>query len=229
MGRDKPRPRRVVGPVVVLAALSAVTALLGASEQPSWLAWSPRWMSVALVAVLGVLGVWWTQPWAARRRSDADLEWQAATRLRRYLGRRRGLLRVGQGSGRALALRVHPATPLSGHRADQASGDEVVPPAKVVGRRRRWTVPLLEGRVVDRRLDPDLPLWVERERSREVCAALGAAAERGGFLLLVGNSSVGKTRLLYEAVERVLPGWAILAPDLGDGDLVNVLAEATFR
>lgn len=56
MPRDKLRPRRVVGPVVVLAALACLTALLGASESPSWLAWSPRWLSVGVVAALGVLG-----------------------------------------------------------------------------------------------------------------------------------------------------------------------------
>jgi hypothetical protein len=47
-----------------------------------------------------------------------------------------------------------------------------------------------------------------------------AAATSGGFLVLVGDSSVGKTRLLYETACRELPGFAVLAPDLGDGELV---------
>jgi hypothetical protein len=80
-----------------------------------------------------------------------------------------------------------------------------------------------------RRLDPDLPSWVERDKGAEVYAAVRVAAERGGFVLLVGDSSVGKTRLLYEAAERVLPGWAVLVPDLGDGALLNVIAEAAFK
>ena len=55
-----------------------------------------------------------------------------------------------------------------------------------------------------------------------------AARETGGFLLLVGDSSVGKTRLLSETARKVLADFAVLAPDLGDGDLVNQLAAATF-
>ena len=52
--------------------------------------------------------------------------------------------------------------------------------------------------------------------------------EDGGFLVLVGDSSVGKTRLLYETARDVLPDFAVLAPDLGNGNLVNSIAEATF-
>ena len=54
------------------------------------------------------------------------------------------------------------------------------------------------------------------------------ARQDGGFLVLVGDSSVGKTRLLYETARDVLPDFAVLAPDLGDGNLVNSIAEATF-
>ena len=32
-------------------------------------------------------------------------------------------------------------------------------------------------------------------------------AERGGFVLLVGGSSVGKTRCAVEAVRALLPDW----------------------
>ena len=220
MPRDKLRPRRVVGPVVVLAALACLTALLGASESPSWLAWSPRWLSVGVVAALGVLGAWWAQPWASRRQSDTDLEWRAVARLRRHLGRRRKLLRIGRDPGRALSLRVHPAIPLPGQGL-RGGGSAVWARVSIKHRFARGPA--------DRRLDPDLPVWVERDKGPEVYAAMRDAAERGGFVLLVGDSSVGKTRLLYEAAERVLPGWAVLAPDLGDGALVNVIAEAAFK
>jgi hypothetical protein len=40
---------------------------------------------------------------------------------------------------------------------------------------------------------------------------------------------VGKTRLLFEAARRELPEFRVLVPDLGDGDLVNLLAQANFR
>ncbi|MGW1047367.1 tetratricopeptide repeat protein [Streptomyces sp. NPDC002547] len=55
------------------------------------------------------------------------------------------------------------------------------------------------------------------------------ASREGGFLVLVGNSSVGKTRLLYECARAELRDFAVLAPDLGDGGLVNTVADATFR
>ena len=40
-----------------------------------------------------------------------------------------------------------------------------------------------------------------------VRAGVAAAAERGGFVLLVGGSSVGKTRCAAEAVRALLPDW----------------------
>src|SRR5439155_14613501 len=56
--------------------------------------------------------------------------------------------------------------------------------------------------------------------------AITAVAERGGFVLLVGGSSVGKTRALFEAVRAVLPEWWLVRPDPGDTDAVRVLAAA---
>jgi hypothetical protein len=46
----------------------------------------------------------------------------------------------------------------------------------------------------------ELPEYVPRDLDRDLQTAITAAAERGGFVLLVGGSSVGKTRALYEAV-----------------------------
>jgi hypothetical protein len=45
-----------------------------------------------------------------------------------------------------------------------------------------------------------------------VRARVAAAAERGGFVLLVGGSSVGKTRCAAEAVKTLLPDWWLVHP-----------------
>ena len=45
-----------------------------------------------------------------------------------------------------------------------------------------------------------------------VRARVAAAAERGGFVLLVGGSSVGKTRCAVEAVRALLPDWWLVHP-----------------
>jgi len=60
-----------------------------------------------------------------------------------------------------------------------------------------------------------LPTYVPRDvdaGAGGVRARLAAAAERGGFVLLVGDSSAGKTRTAYEAVRAVLPGWWLVHP-----------------
>jgi hypothetical protein len=43
-------------------------------------------------------------------------------------------------------------------------------------------------------------------------ARVAAAVERGGFVLLVGGSSVGKTRCAVEAVKALLPDWWLVHP-----------------
>ena len=43
-------------------------------------------------------------------------------------------------------------------------------------------------------------------------AQIKAAAQDGGFVLLVGGSSVGKTRSAFEAVTALLPDWWLLHP-----------------
>jgi len=45
-----------------------------------------------------------------------------------------------------------------------------------------------------------------------VRAKVEAAARRGGFVLLVGGSSVGKTRCAVEAVKTLLPDWWLVHP-----------------
>ncbi|PPK70163.1 hypothetical protein V5P93_000959 [Actinokineospora auranticolor] len=70
-------------------------------------------------------------------------------------------------------------------------------------------------------LDPDLPLFVPRGVWPDLGRWVRRAAETGGFLLLTGDSSVGKSRLLYELGRAELADFDVLVPDLGDGDRVN--------
>jgi TIR domain len=57
-----------------------------------------------------------------------------------------------------------------------------------------------------------------------VRAKVVAAAERGGFVLLVGGSSVGKTRCAVEAIRALLPEWWLVHP--ANPDQVAELAQA---
>jgi hypothetical protein len=57
-----------------------------------------------------------------------------------------------------------------------------------------------------------------------VRAKIAAAAQRGGFVLLVGGSSVGKTRTAFEAVTALLPDWWLVHP--AGPDAVAALAAA---
>jgi hypothetical protein len=63
--------------------------------------------------------------------------------------------------------------------------------------------------------DEDPPEYVPRDTDNGqfgVRAKVIAAAERGGFVLLVGGSSVGKTRSAFEAVKALLPDWQLVHP-----------------
>ena len=57
-----------------------------------------------------------------------------------------------------------------------------------------------------------------------VRAKVAAAAERGGFVLLVGGSSVGKTRCAGKAARALLPDWWLVHP-AGPAE-VNAMAQA---
>src|SRR6266568_4219777 len=75
--------------------------------------------------------------------------------------------------------------------------------------------------------DEILPEYVPRDvdaAESGVRAKVAAAAERGGFVLLVGGSSVGKTRCAAEAVKALLPDWWLVHP-AGPGE-VAALARA---
>ena len=61
-----------------------------------------------------------------------------------------------------------------------------------------------------------------------VRAKVAAAAERGGFMLLVGGSSVGKTRCAAEAVQALLPDWWLVHP-AGPGEVAALAAAPPAR
>jgi metal-responsive CopG/Arc/MetJ family transcriptional regulator len=56
------------------------------------------------------------------------------------------------------------------------------------------------------------PEYVPRDADAGIRAKIAAAAQQGGFLLLVGGSSVGKTRSAVEAVKELLPDWWLVHP-----------------
>jgi hypothetical protein len=172
-----------------------------------------RWPAAfAIGAAAAAFTGLWGQSWATDggRVSAEQLaphkrrEREARDQLRQYLGRQDRLPQMDETS--ALALGVHPAIDLP------RSPESAAAP----------------GAETDSPLDQDLPTFVDRDNGEAITDWMRQARRRGGFLVIVGDSSVGKTRLLYETARNALPDFAVLAPDLGDGDLVNSIAAATF-
>ena len=80
-------------------------------------------------------------------------------------------------------------------------------------------------------LDDVPPEYVPRDVDADesgVLARVAAAAERGGFVLLVGGSSVGKTRCAVQAVKALLPDWWLVHPD-GPAEIAALAAAPTPR
>jgi len=73
----------------------------------------------------------------------------------------------------------------------------------------------------------DLPAYVPRDLDADLRTAVAGAAATGGFVVLVGGSSVGKTRALFEAVRAVVPEWWLVHPDPADADVLAALAMAS--
>ncbi|MEW2130522.1 hypothetical protein [Streptomyces sp. NPDC005435] len=59
---------------------------------------------------------------------------------------------------------------------------------------------------------PPLPAYVPRDADESVSAQLVKAKEKGGLVLLVGESTAGKSRCAFEAVRREVPDHWIIAP-----------------
>jgi hypothetical protein len=70
----------------------------------------------------------------------------------------------------------------------------------------------------------DLPVYVPRDLDADLRTAITVAAGDGGFVLLIGDSSVGKSRALFEAVRATLPDWWLVHP--ANAEDVRVMAEA---
>jgi hypothetical protein len=176
-------------------------------------------LSLVASIILGALQIRQAkQPAAAALQPPPERK--AAERLRAHLGRSEDLKLMSDPRIGALSLRVHPAVDLPPAQSKQAADTASRMPGRRLG---LW--PSSQGTAA---LDPDLPLFVKRDCYEDVCSWMRRAQENGGFLLLIGNSSVGKTRLLYEAARQMLPDFTVLAPDLGDGALVTTIAAARF-
>lgn len=90
--------------------------------------------------------------------------------------------------------------------------------------RVREARPRLLGVHASIQVDPaasELPAFVPRDFDTDLRTAVNAAAEQGGFVLLVGGSSVGKTRALFEAVRAELSEWWLVHPNPADPDAVR--------
>lgn len=58
----------------------------------------------------------------------------------------------------------------------------------------------------------ELPTYVPRDIDNEIRTQINYASRQGGFVLLIGGSSTGKTRSLFEAIKSELPDWWLLHP-----------------
>jgi hypothetical protein len=68
----------------------------------------------------------------------------------------------------------------------------------------------------------ELPAYVGRDFDDHLRTVIAKGADEGCFVLMVGGSSTGKTRSLYEAILAVLPDWWLLQP----ADAADVLRAA---
>jgi len=57
-----------------------------------------------------------------------------------------------------------------------------------------------------------VPTYVPRDVDDTLDAALGRATTGRAFVLVVGDSAAGKTRVAYEAMRRTVPDWRLIVP-----------------
>jgi len=81
---------------------------------------------------------------------------------------------------------------------------------------------------VEEKVPGELPVYVPRDIDDGLRAGLAADTQRGCFVLLIGGSSVGKTRTLYEAVLAALPDWWLVHP-AGPAEVAALAAAPTPR
>ncbi|MEU4442751.1 hypothetical protein AB0K14_00320 [Actinosynnema sp. NPDC050801] len=93
-----------------------------------------------------------------------------------------------------------------------AAGREIPPRHVVVPVREADPLRLGVHRPITVGSDTSMPHYVPRDVDVRLRALIAEAAERGGFVLLVGGSSVGKTRSLFEAVRQVVPDRSLVQP-----------------
>lgn len=58
----------------------------------------------------------------------------------------------------------------------------------------------------------ELPGYVPRDVDVKLRAAVADAADHGGLIIVVGDSSTGKTRCAFEAIRAEVPDWPLLHP-----------------
>jgi hypothetical protein len=74
----------------------------------------------------------------------------------------------------------------------------------------------------------DMPSYVQRDFDERLHDLVARGAERGCFVVLMGGSSCGKTRSLYEAVRSVVPDWWLVQPTKTE-DIRDLLTTQTER
>jgi hypothetical protein len=74
----------------------------------------------------------------------------------------------------------------------------------------------------------DMPSYVQRDFDGRLQDMLTRGVDRGCFVILMGGSSCGKTRSLYEAVRNVVPDWWLIQPTRTQ-EIRDLLARPTER
>ncbi|ADL45972.1 tetratricopeptide TPR_4 [Micromonospora aurantiaca ATCC 27029] len=69
-----------------------------------------------------------------------------------------------------------------------------------------------------------LPAYVPRDADADIRTLISTGMKQGAFVLVIGRSSSGKTRLLYEAIRATAEDWRLLHPS--DATTLKELAQA---